>query len=181
MSGHEGIHKTTDRVMSSIWWPGITDDVTRYCRSCDVCQRTILKGRVSKAPLQKMPIIAVTFQRLAVDLVGPTIPASSSRKRYISTVVDYAARYPDAVALAGISTQEVAEALCTVYCRLGIPTHVVHDQGSQFMLEVMAELSRLLSICNPVSTPYHPQTNGLLERVNGTLKAMLKKLCVDSV
>jgi len=38
MSGHEGVHKTTDRVMSNFWWPGIRDDVTRYCRSCDVCQ-----------------------------------------------------------------------------------------------------------------------------------------------
>jgi len=83
------------------------------------------------------------------------------------------------VALSGISTQEVAEALCTVYSRVGIPTHVVHDQGSQFMSDVMVEVSRLLSIRNLVSTPYHPQTNGLVERFNGTLKAMLKKLCAE--
>jgi len=156
MSGHEGINKTTDRVMSNFWWPGIRDEVTRYCRSCDVCQRTIPKGRVSKAPLQKMPIIGVPFQRNGVDLVGPIIPASSSGKRYILTVVDYATRYPEAVALSGISTEEVAEALCTVYSRLGIPTHVVHDQGSQFMSEVMAEVSRLLSIRNLVSTRRKP-------------------------
>jgi len=179
MSGHEGIHKTTDRVMSNFWWPGIRDDVTRYCRSCDVCQRTIPRGRVSKAPLQKMPIIGVPFQRIGVDLVGPITPASSSGKRYILTVVDYATRYPEAVALSGISTEDVAEALCTVYSRVGVPTHVVHDQGSQFMSDVMAEVSRLLSIRNLVSTPYHPQTNGLVERFNGTLKAMLKKLCAE--
>jgi len=179
MSGHEGINKTTDRVMSNFWWPGIRDEVTRYCRSCDVCQRTIPKGRVSKAPLQKMPVIGVLFQRIGVDSVGPIIPSSSSGKRYILTVVDYATRYPEAVALSGISTEEVAEALCTVYSRLGIPMHVVHDQGSQFMSEVMAEVSRLLSFRNLVSTPYHPQTNGLVERFNGTLKAMLKKLCVE--
>jgi len=165
--------------MSNFWWPGIRDEVTRYCRSCNVCQRTILKERVSKAPLQKMPIIDVPFQRIGVDLVGPIIPASSSGKRYILTVVDYATRYLKTVALSGISTEEVAEAPCTVYSRLSIPTHVVPDQGSQFMSEVMAEVSRLLSIRNLVSTPYHPQTNGLVERFNGTLKAMLKKLCVE--
>ena len=93
--------------------------------------------------------------------------------------MDYATRYPEAVALSGISTEEVAEALYTVYSRVGVPTHVVHDQGSQFMSDVMAEVSRLLSIRNLVSTPYHPQTNGLVERFNGTLKAMLKKLCAE--
>jgi len=79
--------------------------------------------------------------------------------------------------LSGISTVEVAEALCSVYSRVGVPRQVVHDQGSQFMSDVMAEVSRLLSVQNLVSSPYHPQCNGLVERFNGTLKAMLRKLC----
>ena len=95
------------------------------------------------------------------------------------TVVDYVTRYSEAVALSGISTEEVAEALYSIYSRGGIPAHVVHDQGSQFMSDVMNEVSRLLSIQNLVTTPYHPQANGLIERFNGTLKAMLKKLCVE--
>lgn len=79
--------------------------------------------------------------------------------------------------MSGISTVEVAEALCSVYSRVGVPRQVVHDQGSQFMSDVMAEVSRLLSVQNLVSSPYHPQCNGLVERFNGTLKAMLRKLC----
>jgi len=81
--------------------------------------------------------------------------------------VDYATRYPEAVALSGISTEEVAEALCSIYSRVGVPKQVVHDQGSQFMSEVMAEVSRLLSVQNLVSTPYHTQCNGLVKRFNG--------------
>jgi len=126
-----------------------------------------------------MPVISVPFQRIGVDLIGPITPLSSSGKRYILTVVDYATRYPEAVALSGISTEEVAEALCGIYSRVGIPTQVVRDQGTQFMSDVMAEVSRLLSVQNLVSTPYHPQCNGLVERFNGTLKAMLKKLCAE--
>jgi len=56
---------------------------------------------------------------------------------------------------------------------------IVHDRGSQFMSEVMRETSRLLSIKNLVSTPYHPQCSGLVERFSGTLKATLKKLCAE--
>ena len=81
--------------------------------------------------------------------------------------------------MSGISTIEVAEALCSIYSRVGVPKQVVHDQGSQFMSDVMAEVSRLLSVQNLVSSPYHPQCNGLVERFNGTLKAMLKKLCAE--
>jgi len=61
---------------------------------------------------------------------------------------------------------------------VGVPKQVVHDQGSQFMSEVMAEISRLLSVVL-VSSPYHPQCNGLVERYNGTLKNMLKKVCAE--
>ena len=145
ISGHEGVHKTTDRLISNFWWPGVRGDVTRYCQSCDVCQRTIHRGRVSKALLQKLPIIRVPFQRIGVDLIGPIIQ-QPHRERYVLTVVDYATRYSEAVALSGISTEEVAEALYSIYSRVGIPAHVVHDQGSQFMSDVMNEVSRLLSI-----------------------------------
>jgi len=94
-------------------------------------------------------------------------------------LVNYATSYPEAVALSGISIEEVAEALCSIYSRVGVPKQVVHDQGSQFMSEVMAEVSRLLSVQNLVSTQYHPQCNGLVERYNGTLKNMLKKVCAE--
>jgi len=71
MSGHQGQKKTKDRIWKEFWWPGFSADVRRYCRSCDVCQRTIAKGRVGKVPLGKMPIIETPFDRVAADLVGP--------------------------------------------------------------------------------------------------------------
>jgi len=179
MSGHLGTKKTLDRILSQFAWPGIAGDVARHCRSCDACQRTVHKGRVAKAPLQKMPVIGIPFQRVGIDLVGPITPASTSGCRFILTVVDYATRYPEAVALRGISTQEVAEALCKIYSRVGVPSQIISDQGTQFMSDVMKEVSRLLSIEHVTSTPYHPQCNGLVERFNGTLKSMLKKLCAE--
>jgi Integrase zinc binding domain len=57
MSGHQGIKKTYDRVYAHFYWSGIHADVDRYCKSCDICQRTVPKGRVAKVPLGKMPII----------------------------------------------------------------------------------------------------------------------------
>ena len=63
-----------------------------------------------------------------------------------------------------------------IYSRVGVPREILSDQGSQFMSDLMKEVSRLLSIEHFTSSPYHPQCNGLVERFNGTLKQMLKKL-----
>lgn len=179
MSGHQGIKKTYDRVAAHFFWPGLHGDVTRYCRSCDICQRTVAKGRVAKVPLGSMPLIETPFQRVAVDLVGPIAPATDRGNRYILTLVDYATRYPEASALRNIEAETVAEALVTMFTRVGVPAEILSDQGSQFMSSVMKEMSRLLSMTQLVTTPYHPMCNGLVERFNGTLKSMLKRMCAE--
>ena len=46
MSGHLGIKKTMDRVLTEFFWPGVCGDVSRFCKSCDICQRTIQKVAV---------------------------------------------------------------------------------------------------------------------------------------
>ena len=97
MSGHLGISKTSDKVLSQFYWPGVTADIYRYCKSCDVCQRTCDKGRVTKVPLGRMPLIDTPFKRVAVDIVGPISPVSRNGNRYILTLVDYATRFPEAV------------------------------------------------------------------------------------
>jgi len=157
----------------------MSSDVTRFCYSCDVCQRTISKGRVPKVPLGKMPVIDTPFKRVAIDLVGEIFPASSRGHRYILTVVDFATRYPEAVALKNISTTAVAEALVSIFARVGIPEEILSDQGTQFTSDLMKEVGRLLSVKQLTTTPYHPQCNGLVERFNGTLKTMLRRMCTE--
>ena len=69
MSGHLGTKKTLDRVAAEFFWPGICGDVARCCKSWDICQRTIQKGRVSKVPLGKLPLIYTPFKRVAVEIL----------------------------------------------------------------------------------------------------------------
>jgi hypothetical protein len=108
MTGHLGVSRTTKKVLAEFFWPGVQADIRRFCRSCDICQRTTPKGRTTKVPLGHMPIIEVPFRRVAVDLMGPIQPATSKGNRYILTIVNYATRYPEAVALKGIETERVA-------------------------------------------------------------------------
>lgn len=179
MSGHLGISKTSDKVLSQFYWPGVTADIYRYCKSCDVCQRTCDKGRVTKVPLGCMPLIDTPFKRVAVDTVGPISLVSRNGNRYILTLVDYATRFPEAVPLPSIETERVAEALVDIFSRVGVPSEILTDRGSQFTSDLMREVSRLLSLRQLTTTPYHPICNGLVEKFNGTLKRMLKRMCEE--
>ena len=44
MAGQLGIRKTIDPVVAEFFWPGVCGDVTQFCKSCDICQRTVQKA-----------------------------------------------------------------------------------------------------------------------------------------
>ena len=179
MAGHLAIKRTMQKVLSEFNWPGINSDMKRFCQSCDICQRTIPKGKIVKAPLGKMPRIDVPFRRVATDLIGPLKPVTYNKNRYILTLVDYATRYPEAVPLASVDTETVAEALVSIFSRVGIPNEVLTDMGTQYTSAVMKEVRRLLSFKQLVTTPYHPICNGPVERFNQTIKNMLMRMCAE--
>ena len=179
MAGHLGIRKTLDRILLNFYWPGMFGDVRRFCKSCDICQRTVAKGTITRAPVQNMPLVNVPFQKMSMDIIGPIAPMSDRRHRYILTVVDFATRYPEAIPLREIDAETVAEALLSIFARVGIPRVLLSDNGSQFVSAVMNEVMRLLSIKAVHSTIYHPMSNGLVEKFNGTLKRMLRRMSAE--
>jgi len=179
MSGHLGVRKTTDRLWADFYWPGISGDVRRYCSSCDACQRSMPKGKQAKAPLGKVPSVETPFEKIGIDLIGPIEPSSERGYRYILTVVDYATRYPEAIPLKTCNTTEIAEALWTIWTRIGVPKEIVSDQGQQFVGEIMKQLQNMLDIRGIKVSAYHPMANGLAESFNGTLKQMMKKMCLE--
>ena len=176
LAGHLGIKKSSDRIQTNFYWPGILGDIRRYCQSCDICQRTVDKGSVRKAPDQSVPWVHIPFDKVAIDLIGPLHPVTNRGKRYILTVVDYATRYPEAVPLEKIDTESIAEALIGIFSRVGFPREILSDNGAQFVSQVMKEVTRLISVTHLFSSPYHPMANGLCEKFNGTLKKMLIRM-----
>jgi len=173
LSGHLGKEKTSRRVLQRFYWPTLYRDVSEFCKTCGVCQKASrYKGK--KAPLIPLPIIDVPFKRIAMDIVGP-LPRSRSGYPYILVVCDYATRYPEAVAIKSIEAGRIAEELIKLFARVGVPEEILTDQGSNFTSSLLAELYRMLHV-HPIRTsPYHPQTDGLVERFNQTLKSMLRK------
>ena len=109
-----------------------------------------------------------------MDIVGP-LPRSKSGNRYILTVCDYATQHPEAIPLPSIEAERIAKELIKIFSRVGIPKEILTDQGTNFMSVLLQNLYQLLNITCIRTSPYHPQTDGLVERFNGTMKSMMKK------
>ena len=115
-----------------------------------------------------------------MDIVGP-LPKSKSGNRLLLVICDYATRYPEAIPLKRIDAEHIEEKLVQVFARVGVPQEILTDQGSNFTSQLLAELYQLLHIHPIRTTPYHPQTDGLVERFNQTLKTMLRKVATKEV
>lgn len=109
-----------------------------------------------------------------MDIIGP-LPRSRSGNRYVLVVCDYGTKYPEAIPLRSIEAETIAEKLLKIFSRVGIPHEILTDQGINFQSQLLRELYRLLHIETLRTSPYHPQTDGLVERFNQTLKSMLRK------
>ena len=114
-----------------------------------------------------------------MDIVGP-LERTRSGHRFILVICDYASRYPEAFPLRNITASAIAQALLQLISRVDIPNEILTDQGTAFLSKTMKQVYSLLGIRGIRTTPYHPQTDGLVERYNRTLKSMLKKFVADN-
>ncbi|KAJ8353339.1 hypothetical protein SKAU_G00209060 [Synaphobranchus kaupii] len=173
LGAHLGVEKTLERIKTRFYWPGVKKAVEDYCRSCPDCQQVAPRPH-QKSPLIPLPIISVPFSRIGMDLVGP-LPRSSRGHQYILVVLDYATRYPEAIPLRTMATKGIARKLMLLFSRVGLPEEILTDQGTPFMSRIMRDLCQLMKVTQLRTSVYHPQTDGLVERFNQTLKKMLKK------
>ena len=115
------------------------------------------------------------FERIAIDTVGP-LPRSHIRYQYVLVICDYATSHPESLPLRCTDAHRVAEKLIVFFSRMEMPNEILSDQGTNFMSQLLKEIYRLLHIHPIRTTPYHLQTDGLVQRFNKTLKSMLKKV-----
>ncbi|GFN84120.1 Pol polyprotein [Plakobranchus ocellatus] len=93
--------------------------------------------------------------------------------------MDCGTRWPECSALREITSSAVANELFIMFTRLEVPKKLLSDNGQQLVSKIMKETFTLLGISQETSTPYYPQSNGMIERFNGSLKQMLRKLVED--
>ena len=176
--GHLGQEKTLHRIKQRFYWPGYFNDVRNWCASCHSCTT-----RKTPAPSRHAPLGTITagypMQIVAADLLGP-LPESENGNSYILVVADYFTRWMEAFALPNQEATTVANKLVDeVFLRFSVPEQLHTDQGRQFESQLLHEVCKLLNIHKTRTTPYHPQSDGLVERLNRTLLSMLSTCTHD--
>lgn len=173
--GHLGVRRTSGRLRQKYYWVGYQQDVSDWCRSCPQCQARRRPRPFPRAPLQPSAT-GDRFQRVAMDILGP-LPESHSGNKYILVISDYFTKWVEAVALPNIEASTVARAFYREFVsRYGVPIYLHTDQGTQFESLLFQELCHLLQINKTRTTAYWPQSDGMVERLNQTLEAMLSKM-----
>ncbi|XP_076043849.1 uncharacterized protein LOC143026944 [Oratosquilla oratoria] len=179
LSGHLGIRKTYLRLLNEFYWPGMKKDVAEFVKNCHPCQ---IVGKPNETippyPLQPIKVPFEPFSKLIIDIVGP-LPKTKKGNQYILTTLCPTTRYPDAFPLKNISAKTVANTLANLFTTFGIPEEIQSDRGSNFTSVLFAEVLKLLGIKQTLSTAYHPQSQGALERFHQTMKSMIRKFCCE--
>ena len=171
--GYLGMNAMYDKISEWYYWDQIYRDVQVYVRSCTECQKRLKTRR--KEPLHPIQV-GRAFERIGIDLVGP-LSITTQNNRYIIVATDYLMKWPEARAVSDAGANTLAKFIFEeIICRHGTPKIILSDQGRNFISETVRILCEKFLIVHKFSSAYHPQTNGMVERLNRTLCESLAKV-----
>ena len=78
-------------------------------------------------------------------------PTSESENWYVLVICNYATRYPEAIPLRIIDTENIAEELIQLFAQVGVPEEILTDQGSklksQLLKERLGQINTIFAVC----------------------------------
>jgi hypothetical protein len=175
MGSHLGVRKTYYRILQYFFWPGLRQDVVKHCRECHSCQ---VVGKPNQGipvyPLQPIPSVGEAFGKMP-------LPKTSNGMQYLLTIMCGTTRFPEAIPLRNITARSVIKALIRFFSWVGLPKYALQsDNGSNFIAKVFEQVMDQLGIKHVKSSPYHPESQGVLERFHSTLKNLLAVYCHEN-
>jgi transposase InsO family protein len=171
MSEHAGYQRTYQKISSKYYLRRMEYHINEYVRKCAVCH---LNNRVPaplKAPLQSITA-SQPFEKVVIDMIGRL--SSSNRREYIIVATDYFTRYAETRAVNNQLATTIARFMIEqILSRHGCPRILISDRGTNFLSKIVKEINYFFKTEHLLTSPYHPQTNGLTEKTNQTLSRMI--------
>ena len=168
---HLGVNKMTAQLACHFYWPNMASAVRGCIRECERCQRVKAAPGIPRA--SRMLNRASMWATVAFDFFGP-LPRTQRGNQYILVGIDHFSRWPEAVPTRVATSAVVAEFLhARIIAQHGTPKELLTDHGTHFASQVIARLCQRYGIRRLMSTPYTPQSNGIVERFMGYLKNAL--------
>ena len=174
--GHFSHELTTKKILQAGYvWPSLHLDVQYWCKSCHVYQVNGNK-RLMHGPCQ--PVIADgPFEKWGIDAMGP-LPRSKNGKVYILVAIDYMTKWVEAQSVPRVIEKTVSRFVYShICCHFGAPREIISDNGPGFREGgFLTNVCKELNTIHKHSTPYYPQSNGAVEKANGIIAGIIRKV-----
>ena len=170
--GHYSVKRTESLLNKKYTWQGIRQDISKHIRDCLECKLHESKFNTDPA-LHSIPVIPTAWHSIGIDIGGP-FPTTSEGHRYVIIATDYFTKWIEAKPLVDQISKETANFVKGIIESFGAMSVVRTDQGTHFK-GAFQEFLEMNLVDHRLSRPYHPQSNGLVERSVQTISKALKK------
>jgi len=162
-AGHGGIAKTTQLINRQYYWRKIREDIKRFIKNCDTCQRTKLVRHAPYGLLQSNEAPDRPWKSIAMDFITD-LPKSEGYDTTL-VVIDRLTKMSHFIACSkDLDARQFANRFMREIVRLhGLPHDIITDRGTLFTSDLWKETTGKLGIERRLSTAFHPQTDGQTE------------------
>ncbi|XP_031330712.1 uncharacterized protein K02A2.6-like [Photinus pyralis] len=169
---HPGIVRMKLRARSDIWWPGITQDIEEKIRNCEECQ--IYANNRQEGKMLQWPLATNNWQRVHADFF-------KFEGIEFLIIIDSKTRWLEVFMMPqGTNAAKTISKFRTVFSCFGLPEILITDNGPPFNSKEFEIFCRSNGIQLKHSPPYHPPSNGAVEKQVHTTKRNLQKQLFQS-
>ena len=180
IGGHSGAFKVAERIRDTFWWKDMQQDIEDHLRDCAACRTATNKFPDPTPPLKPIPVPTSIGEVYFSDLFGPLTDLSGNKNTYVLTVTDAFSKF---VRLYKIDAKDAVTVAQTLYKDFSVwspPRQIVTDGGKEYRNAVQRHLMQLFGTRHSFTSIYHPQTDGMSEVFNKTLRHFLATALLDA-
>ena len=175
--GHFSGQRIYNVLVRNWWWRGMYADTVAFCKRCPDCAVVTGAGQQHKPPLHPIPVER-PFQKVGVDIMD--LPLTERGNRHVIVFQDMFTKWPMVFAIPDQKAEQITRLLCEeVVPFFGVPEALLSDRGTNLLSHLMLDVCDLLGTKKLNTTAYHPECDGMVERLNRTLKTMLRKRAAE--
>ncbi|UYV63011.1 hypothetical protein LAZ67_2002842 [Cordylochernes scorpioides] len=175
---HPSMNKTVKLIVPLFWWSDMVQEIKSYVRSCKTCQLT----KSSNQPTLGQLIIPDTelqpAQVISADAIVMGTSAEKTKHKYIQVFIDHLTRYVWAFPTIKNTAQATLQCFNRIL-QVSLPIKHITDNGKNFNSKEFKRCLKVHNIKQTFTTLYHPQSNGMCEKVNGTIMTKLRAALLD--
>ena len=164
---HPGIARMKSLARSYMWWPGMDKDIEHQVKACSDCQST--RKDPPPVPLHPWTWPERPWSRVHIDYAGPM------EGKMFLLMMDAHSKWMEVHVTNSATSTATIKLLRRTFATLGLPEVMVSDNGTAFTSSEFAEFMKRNGIRHVRTPPYHPSSNGLVERAVQTFKGSFKR------